>query len=102
MRCVNRTTYFENSLASEPTHSTYRAIDWTAGCAAVANGEIDKIWRVVPEGEKTVYSLRLTVVTVNNGEDSLTMVSGSTSGPLPISPRGNFWGNSRSAESAKQ
>jgi murein L,D-transpeptidase YafK len=30
----------------------HRAIDWTDGCVAVTNGEIDEIWRVVPDGTK--------------------------------------------------
>lgn len=25
-------------------------VDWTAGCIAVTNGEMEEIWRVVPEG----------------------------------------------------
>ena len=28
----------------------HRKIDWTAGCIAVTNAEIDEIWRVVPNG----------------------------------------------------
>jgi len=32
----------------------YRAIDWTDGCVAVTNGEIDEIWRVVPDGTKII------------------------------------------------
>jgi murein L,D-transpeptidase YafK len=28
----------------------HRLVDWTAGCAAVTNVEIEEIWRVVPDG----------------------------------------------------
>ena len=28
----------------------HRAMDWTRGCIAVTNEEIDEIWRVVPDG----------------------------------------------------
>jgi murein L,D-transpeptidase YafK len=28
----------------------HRAIDWTDGCVAVTDSEIDEIWRVVPDG----------------------------------------------------
>ena len=27
-----------------------RSIDWTAGCIAVTNDEIEEIWRAVPDG----------------------------------------------------
>lgn len=30
--------------------SAHRAMDWTAGCIAVTNGEIEEIWRLVPDG----------------------------------------------------
>jgi murein L,D-transpeptidase YafK len=30
--------------------SAHRAHDWTDGCIAVTNEEIEEIWRVVPEG----------------------------------------------------
>jgi murein L,D-transpeptidase YafK len=30
----------------------HRAIDWTDGCVAVTNNEIDEIWDVVPDGTK--------------------------------------------------
>ena len=30
--------------------SWHRALDWTAGCIAVTNGEMDEVWRVVPDG----------------------------------------------------
>ncbi len=30
--------------------STHRARDWTDGCIAVTNEEIDEIWRAVPDG----------------------------------------------------
>ncbi len=29
--------------------SMHRMFDWTAGCVAVTNAEIDEIWRVVPD-----------------------------------------------------
>jgi murein L,D-transpeptidase YafK len=32
----------------------HRAVDWTAGCIAVTNSEIDEIWRVVPDGTPIV------------------------------------------------
>lgn len=32
----------------------HRAIDWTDGCVAVTNGEIDELWRVVPDGTKII------------------------------------------------
>jgi murein L,D-transpeptidase YafK len=32
----------------------HRAIDWTDGCVAVTNGEIDEIWRIVPDGTKII------------------------------------------------
>lgn len=28
----------------------HRLADWTDGCIAVANGEMDEIWRAVPDG----------------------------------------------------
>ena len=28
----------------------HRAIDWTAGCIAVTNAEIEEIWDAVPDG----------------------------------------------------
>jgi murein L,D-transpeptidase YafK len=28
----------------------HRAVDWTSGCIAVTNSEMDEIWRVVPDG----------------------------------------------------
>ncbi|MFO1372729.1 MAG: L,D-transpeptidase family protein [Candidatus Competibacteraceae bacterium] len=30
--------------------SRHRLLDWTAGCIAVTNDEIEEIWRVVPDG----------------------------------------------------
>jgi len=30
--------------------SLHRMVDWTAGCIAVTNAEIEEIWRVVPDG----------------------------------------------------
>ena len=30
----------------------HRAIDWTDGCVAVTNNEIDEMWDVVPDGTK--------------------------------------------------
>jgi murein L,D-transpeptidase YafK len=30
--------------------SLHRAMDWTHGCIAVTNSEMDEIWRVVPDG----------------------------------------------------
>lgn len=30
--------------------SLHRVLDWTAGCIAVTNAEIEEIWRVVPDG----------------------------------------------------
>ena len=32
----------------------HRAFDWTAGCIAVTNGEMDEIWRIVPDGTPIV------------------------------------------------
>jgi murein L,D-transpeptidase YafK len=32
----------------------HRFVDWTDGCVAVTNGEIDEIWRAVPDGTKIV------------------------------------------------
>lgn len=29
---------------------THRTIDWTKGCIALTNDEIDEIWRLVPDG----------------------------------------------------
>jgi murein L,D-transpeptidase YafK len=34
----------------------HRFVDWTAGCIAVTNAEIDEIWRAVPDG--TVVEIR--------------------------------------------
>jgi hypothetical protein len=31
----------------------HRFIDWTDGCIAVTDREIDEIWRVVPDGVST-------------------------------------------------
>lgn len=28
----------------------HRAVDWTLGCVALTNAEIDELWRVVPDG----------------------------------------------------
>jgi murein L,D-transpeptidase YafK len=28
----------------------HRRVDWTDGCIAVTNGEMDEIWRAVPAG----------------------------------------------------
>ena len=28
----------------------HRLVDWTAGCIAVTDPEIEEIWRVVPDG----------------------------------------------------
>jgi murein L,D-transpeptidase YafK len=36
--------------------SMHRQLDWTAGCVAVTNAEIDEIWRVVPDG--TIIEIR--------------------------------------------
>jgi murein L,D-transpeptidase YafK len=36
--------------------SMHRQVDWTAGCVAVTNSEIDEIWRVVPDG--TIIEIR--------------------------------------------
>jgi murein L,D-transpeptidase YafK len=30
--------------------SLQRQVDWTKGCIAVTDGEIDEIWRLVPDG----------------------------------------------------
>jgi|SRR5215469_3940596 len=30
------------------------AVDWTDGCVAVTDGEMDEIWRVVPDGTKII------------------------------------------------
>lgn len=30
--------------------STHRALDWTDGCVAVTNEEMDEIWELVPDG----------------------------------------------------
>jgi murein L,D-transpeptidase YafK len=32
----------------------HRLVDWTAGCIAVTNSEMDEIWRVVPDGTPIV------------------------------------------------
>jgi murein L,D-transpeptidase YafK len=32
----------------------HRAVDWTEGCIAVTNREMDEIWRVVPDGTPVV------------------------------------------------
>jgi murein L,D-transpeptidase YafK len=32
----------------------HRAMDWTSGCIAVTNSEMDEIWRVVPDGTPIV------------------------------------------------
>jgi murein L,D-transpeptidase YafK len=32
----------------------HRVIDWTDGCVAVTNNDIDEIWDVVPDGTKIV------------------------------------------------
>jgi murein L,D-transpeptidase YafK len=32
----------------------HRIIDWTDGCVAVTNKEIDEIWDAVPDGTKIV------------------------------------------------
>ncbi|MGA2226798.1 MAG: L,D-transpeptidase family protein [Syntrophobacteraceae bacterium] len=32
----------------------HRLVDWTAGCIAVTNWEIDELWRVVPDGTPIV------------------------------------------------
>jgi murein L,D-transpeptidase YafK len=32
----------------------HRAMDWTSGCIAVTNSEMDEIWRVVPDGTPVV------------------------------------------------
>jgi murein L,D-transpeptidase YafK len=32
----------------------HRAIDWTDGCVAVTNNEMDEIWNAVPDGTKIV------------------------------------------------
>jgi murein L,D-transpeptidase YafK len=34
--------------------SWHRALDWTAGCIAVTNSEMDEIWRAVPDGTQVV------------------------------------------------
>jgi L,D-peptidoglycan transpeptidase YkuD (ErfK/YbiS/YcfS/YnhG family) len=28
------------------------AVDWTEGCIAVTNSEMDEIWRLVPDGAR--------------------------------------------------
>jgi len=30
--------------------SMHRAIDWTNGCIAVTDTEMDEIWRLIPDG----------------------------------------------------
>ena len=30
--------------------SLQRQVDWTKGCIAVTDGEIDEIWRLIPDG----------------------------------------------------
>lgn len=30
--------------------SLHRAVDWTRGCIAVTNAEIEELWRVIPDG----------------------------------------------------
>ena len=32
----------------------HRLVDWTSGCIAVTNSEMDEIWRVVPDGTPVV------------------------------------------------
>jgi murein L,D-transpeptidase YafK len=32
----------------------HRMVDWTAGCIAVTNREMDEVWRVVPDGTPVV------------------------------------------------
>jgi hypothetical protein len=32
----------------------HRFRDWTAGCVAVTNAEMDELWRAVPEGTDVV------------------------------------------------
>jgi murein L,D-transpeptidase YafK len=32
--------------------SWHRVLDWTAGCIAVTNSEMDEVWRVVPDGTR--------------------------------------------------
>ena len=32
----------------------HRVIDWTDGCVAVTNNEMDEIWIAVPDGTKIV------------------------------------------------
>jgi murein L,D-transpeptidase YafK len=34
--------------------SLHRLVDWTAGCIAVTDSEMDEIWRVVPDGTPIV------------------------------------------------
>jgi murein L,D-transpeptidase YafK len=34
----------------------HRATDWTSGCIAVTNSEMDEIWRVVPDGTSIVIT----------------------------------------------
>lgn len=34
----------------------HRLVDWTDGCIAVTNAEIEEIWRAVPDG--TVVEIR--------------------------------------------
>jgi L,D-peptidoglycan transpeptidase YkuD (ErfK/YbiS/YcfS/YnhG family) len=32
----------------------HRAVDWTAGCIALTDREMDEVWRVVPDGTPIV------------------------------------------------
>jgi murein L,D-transpeptidase YafK len=32
----------------------HRTVDWTAGCVAVTDREMDEVWRVVPDGTPIV------------------------------------------------
>jgi murein L,D-transpeptidase YafK len=34
--------------------SFHRTLDWTAGCIAVTNTEMDEVWRIVPDGTPVV------------------------------------------------
>jgi murein L,D-transpeptidase YafK len=34
--------------------SLHRAVDWTAGCIAVTDSEMDEVWRAVPDGTTVV------------------------------------------------
>ena len=36
--------------------AAHRAMDWTQGCIAVTNGEIEEIWRLVPNGTRVLIS----------------------------------------------